>query len=44
MTKHSFPFTEERIRALKAGDAVLISGAGFTGARRAGLASIFHWR
>jgi tartrate dehydratase beta subunit/fumarate hydratase class I family protein len=27
----SFPFTEEKIRALKAGDEVLISGTGFTG-------------
>jgi len=27
----SFPFAEEKIRALKAGDEVLISGVGFTG-------------
>ena len=26
MTKLSFPFTEEKIRALKVGDEVLISG------------------
>ena len=31
MTKISFPFTEEQIRALKAGDEVLISGVVFTG-------------
>ena len=31
MTKLSFPFTEERIRALKVGDEVLISGVVFTG-------------
>ncbi len=31
MTKPSFPFTEERIRALKVGDEVLISGVVFTG-------------
>ena len=31
MTKHLFPFTEEKIRALKAGDEVLISGVVFTG-------------
>jgi len=30
MTKLSFPFTEEKIRALK-GDEVLISGVVFTG-------------
>jgi len=28
MIKLSFPFTEEKIRALKAGDEVLISGGG----------------
>ena len=27
----SFPFTEEKIRSLKAGDEVLISGVVFTG-------------
>ena len=27
----SFPFSEEIIRALKAGDEVLISGSGFNG-------------
>ena len=32
MIKLSFPFTEEKIRALKVGDEVLISGVGFTGA------------
>jgi tartrate dehydratase beta subunit/fumarate hydratase class I family protein len=34
----SFPFTGEKIRALKAGDEVLISGIGFTG-RDAALAN-----
>jgi fumarate hydratase subunit beta len=31
MTKLSFPFTEEKIRALKVGDEVLITGVVFTG-------------
>jgi fumarate hydratase class I len=31
MTKLTFPFTEEKIRALKLGDEVLISGVVFTG-------------
>jgi len=31
MTKLSFPFSEEKIRALKVGDEVLISGVIFTG-------------
>lgn len=31
MTKLSFPFSEEKIRALKMGDEVLISGVVFTG-------------
>ena len=31
MTKLSFPFAEEKIRALKVGDEVLISGIVFTG-------------
>ena len=31
MTKLSFPFTEEKIRALKVRDEVLISGVVFTG-------------
>jgi len=31
MTKFTFPFTEEKIRALKTGDEVLISGVVFTG-------------
>jgi len=31
MTKLSFPFTEEKVRALKVGDEVLISGIVFTG-------------
>jgi tartrate dehydratase beta subunit/fumarate hydratase class I family protein len=31
MTKLTFPFTEEKIRALKVGNEVLISGVGFTG-------------
>ena len=33
MIKLSFPFTEEKIRALKVGDEVLISGVVFTGRR-----------
>ena len=31
MVKLSFPFTEEKIRALKVGDGVFISGIMFTG-------------
>ncbi len=31
MTKLIFPFTEEKIHALKVSDEVLISGVGFTG-------------
>ena len=31
MTNLTFPFTEEKIRALKVGDEVLISGIVFTG-------------
>src|SRR5689334_6445854 len=31
MTKLSFPFTEDKVRALKVGDEVLISGVVFTG-------------
>src|SRR5208283_4506063 len=31
MIKLSFPFTEEKIRALKVGDEVLITGVVFTG-------------
>ena len=31
MTKLSFPFTAEKIRALKVGGEVLISSGGFTG-------------
>jgi tartrate dehydratase beta subunit/fumarate hydratase class I family protein len=31
MIKLSFPFSEEKIRALKVGDEVLISGIVFTG-------------
>ena len=31
MIKLSFPFIEEKIRALKVGDEVLISGVVFTG-------------
>jgi len=31
MTKLSFPFTEEKVRALKVGEEVLISGVVFTG-------------
>ena len=33
MIKLNFPFTEEKIRALKVGDEVLISGGVFTGRR-----------
>ena len=44
MIKLSFPFTEEKIRALKVSGEVLISGVGFTGRGAAGLASIFQWR
>jgi len=33
VTKLSFPFTTEKIRALKAGIEALISGAAVTGAR-----------
>jgi len=36
MTKLSFPFTEEKIRALKVGDEVLISGGVVTGREAAG--------
>ncbi len=39
MTKLTFPFTEEKIRALKFGDEVLISGVVFTRRDAAGLAS-----
>jgi tartrate dehydratase beta subunit/fumarate hydratase class I family protein len=31
MTKKTFPFTGEKIRALEVGDEVLVSGIGFTG-------------
>ncbi len=31
MTKLTFPFTEDKIRALEVGDEVLISGVVFTG-------------
>jgi fumarate hydratase subunit beta len=44
MTKLTFPFTEEKIRALKVGDEVLISGVVFTGRDAAELASNFQWR
>jgi tartrate dehydratase beta subunit/fumarate hydratase class I family protein len=44
MVKLSFPFTEEKIRALKVGDAVLISGVVFTGCDAAGLASVCRRR
>jgi len=44
MIKLSFPFTEEKIRALKVGDEVLISGVVFTGRDAAGLASVFQRR
>ena len=44
MTKLSFPFTEDKIRALKVGDEVLISGVVFTGRDAAVLASNFQWQ
>jgi len=44
MTKLAFPFTEEKIRALKVGGEVLLSGVVFTGRAVARLASIFPWR
>ncbi len=34
MIETAFPFTEEKIRALKVGDEVLISGVVFTGRER----------
>ena len=37
MIKPSFPFTEEKIRARKAGGEVLISGSGFIGCDAQGL-------
>jgi hypothetical protein len=40
MTKLSFPFTAEKIRALKAGDEVLISSVGFTGRSAQGLPAV----
>ena len=40
MIKLSFPFTEDKIRALKVGDEVLISGGVFTGRDCAELAMI----
>ncbi len=40
MTKLSFLFTEEKIRALKVGDEMLISGTVFAGSDAVGLASI----
>ena len=39
MIKLSLPFTEEKIRALKVGDEVLISGVVFTGRD-----AVRHWR
>jgi fumarate hydratase subunit beta len=44
MTKLTFPFTEDKIRALKVGDEVLISGVVFTGRDAVKLASVFRWR
>jgi fumarate hydratase subunit beta len=44
MIKLSFPFTEEKIRSLKVGDEVLISGVVFTGRGAVKLASVFRWR
>ncbi len=34
MTKLTFPFTAEKIHALKVGDEVLISGVGFSQSRK----------
>jgi fumarate hydratase subunit beta len=42
MTKLTFPFTEEKIRSLKVGDELLISGVVFTGRNAAGLACVFR--
>jgi fumarate hydratase subunit beta len=42
--KQTFPFTEEKIRALKVGDEVLISGVVFTGRDAARLASVSRRR
>jgi len=44
MTKLTFPFSEEKIRALKVGDEVLISGTLFTRRDTVKLASVFRWR
>jgi tartrate dehydratase beta subunit/fumarate hydratase class I family protein len=44
MIELRFPFTAEIIRALKAGDAVLLSDVGFAGRAAAGLASMVHRR
>ena len=44
MTKLSFPFTVEKIRALKVGDEVLISDVVFTDRDAARLASISRRR
>jgi tartrate dehydratase beta subunit/fumarate hydratase class I family protein len=40
MTKLTFPFTEDKIRALKVGDEMLVSGVVFTGRDPVGLASV----
>ena len=42
MTKLSFPFTEEKIRALKVGDEVLISASCSPGEAGADLAGDLH--
>ncbi len=44
MIKLLFPFTEEKIRAQKVGNGVLISGIVFTGCDAVKLASVFRWR
>ena len=44
MIKLTFPFTEEKIRALKVGDEVLISDVVFAGRGAAGLASVSRRR
>jgi tartrate dehydratase beta subunit/fumarate hydratase class I family protein len=44
MIKLFFPFTEEKVRAPKIGDEVLISGVVFTGRDTARLANICRWR
>jgi len=44
MINISFPFTEEKIRALNVGEGVPISSVVFTGPDVVKLASNFQWR